>query len=287
MIIISIDVETTGLDLEQCSLLEFSAIVEDTCNIKPLEELPSFSCYIDTGRLITGSAFALNMNKNILELLAKQEKLNGEELKDFRLKNSILNIEDVASSFYSFLQVHNVINPFSDEKGSGLSKEWIDSNGHRHMVSVFTNKSKHIHLNILGKNFGTFDRVFIENIPRWKQMFRIRRRIADPSILLTDWKNDEALPNFQTCMERSGIDGEVSHTAYDDAKDTLHMLRFATNNYSSNKQFTTLKFPTEEEIDNESEEELNKTESVDWNDLKSIYKNAVNWARKYITENNQ
>lgn len=231
MIIISIDTETTGLDLEQCSLLEFSAIVEDTNNVKPIEELPSFSCYIDTGKFFVGSAYALNMNRNIIELLAGQEGLNKEQLEKYRFDNKILKLEEVAEHFYFFLQINKIINPFSKENG-GMGKNWTDFDGNSHLVNVFTNKSEKVHINILGKNFQTFDKVFIERMPRWQQMFHIRRRIADPSILYTDWKKDNAFPNFQTCMERAGINGEVKHTAYEDARDTLIMLRKATKDYT-------------------------------------------------------
>lgn len=230
MKILSIDVETTGLDLENCSLLEFGAIIEDTCDVKPLDELPSFSYIIDTGKNFTGSAYALNMNANIISILAGQENLNKEELEEYRRVNKIISIEDLANHFYYFLQVNN----FIEKKETGFSKmitKWKDFDNKEHLVDLFTNKSSMIHLNVLGKNFATFDRIFIERIPRWKQIFKIRRRIADPAILLTDWKNDDFLPNFQTCMERTGLKGLVSHTAYEDAKDTLLMLRKATNNY--------------------------------------------------------
>jgi DNA polymerase III epsilon subunit-like protein len=232
MKIISIDIETTGLDLEDCKMLEFSAVVEDTNDIKPIEECPSFTCIIENGGLLTGSPYAFNMNKKILEILAGQEKLKGKELEEYRLKHSIIKKEDLATSFYYFLQVHKIINPFNDENGGGLGTNWTDLCGEKHFVTCFTNKSKKVHINVLGKNFGTFDRIFIEKSPRWQQIFKIRKRIADPSILYTDWKNDETLPNFQTCMERADIDGEVSHTAYDDAKDTLTMLRRATKDYT-------------------------------------------------------
>lgn len=229
MIILSIDTETTGLDLEKCSLLQFSAIIEDTNNVKPLEELPHFTCYVDTGSMITGSMFALNMNRNIIEILSKLEVLKGEELKQYRIDNKILNEDEITESLYYFLQINNVINTFDE---GGHVKNHIDLNGESRMVNVFTNKSKRVHLNVLGKNFSTFDKIFMERMPRWKQIFSIRRRIADPAILYTNWKEDNNLPNFQTCMDRSNLEGNVVHDAYYDAKDTLHMLRKATDNYT-------------------------------------------------------
>src|SRR6056297_3418534 len=111
MKIISIDIETTGLNLEQCQMLEFSAVVDDTNDVKPIDELPSFTCYIENGKLLTGSPYALNMNKKILEILSGQEGLNKDQLEKYRMENSILKIEDLATSFYYFLQVNKVIDP--------------------------------------------------------------------------------------------------------------------------------------------------------------------------------
>jgi len=63
---ISIDLETTGLDPENCQILTIGAVIEDTNNIKPMEELPTFHAAI-LHRRIEGSPFAINMNKEIIE----------------------------------------------------------------------------------------------------------------------------------------------------------------------------------------------------------------------------
>ncbi|HUS50924.1 MAG TPA: hypothetical protein VMZ91_12220, partial [Candidatus Paceibacterota bacterium] len=105
MKILSIDVETTGLDTENCMLLEFGAVVEDTLDVKPINECPSFNCIVENSGLLLGSAFALDMNKGILEILAGQERLDKEELIEYRKKYGIVKYEDIASQFYYFLQV--------------------------------------------------------------------------------------------------------------------------------------------------------------------------------------
>lgn len=231
MKILSIDTETTGLELDQCQLLEFSAIIEDTVDLKPISDLPSFTCIVENGGLLTGSSFALNMNARILKILAGQEGLNKEDLEKYRFENKILLKENLAENFYYFLQSVGAIDTKLMQEQGITSRAWTDFNGKEHRVFVFTQKSKKQQLNVLGKNFGTFDMKFIEDLPRWKQMFKIRHRIADPAIYFTDWKKDDSLPGFKKCKERAGIEGEVSHTAYDDAKETIMMLRKATNDY--------------------------------------------------------
>ena len=61
---ISIDLETTGLEKDRYQILSFGAMIEDTENKLPLSEIPKFHAAILHNEL-TGSPFALNMNKKI------------------------------------------------------------------------------------------------------------------------------------------------------------------------------------------------------------------------------
>jgi hypothetical protein len=81
------------------------------------------------------------------------------------------------------------------------------------------------HINVAGKNFGTFDKLFLERLPRWKQLIKMRNRILDPAILFVDWKSDESLPGLNLCKERSKIEGVVTHNALEDAIDVVAVLR--------------------------------------------------------------
>lgn len=71
---VSLDLETTCLVPDPHHILMVSMVVEDTKNIKPLEELPHLTFFVDNGTLITGSPFALQMNAWILKLLADKHK---------------------------------------------------------------------------------------------------------------------------------------------------------------------------------------------------------------------
>lgn len=70
-----------------------------------------------------------------------------------------------------------------------------------------------------GKNFSSFDRPKLEQLPGWeKAMPRIHHRSPDPGSMWWVPKIDGAtLPGLKTCMERAGIGGEVAHTAEEDA----------------------------------------------------------------------
>lgn len=92
-------------------------------------------------------------------------------------------------------------------------------------VPAITNKTEPIKINVAGKNFGTFDKLFLEKLPRWQQLIRIKQRIIDPSILYVDWNKDKELPGLQTCLSKAQIDHTVSHEALDDAIMVIKLLR--------------------------------------------------------------
>ena len=68
---ISIDIETTGLDRENDQVLEIGAIIENTFDPKPFDELPKFHAIILHPRY-EGSSYAINMNKRIFQILAQR-----------------------------------------------------------------------------------------------------------------------------------------------------------------------------------------------------------------------
>jgi hypothetical protein len=90
---------------------------------------------------------------------------------------------------------------------------------------ALTSKTKPVSINVAGKNFASFDKLFLERLPRWQQVIRIRQRMIDPSVIFTNWKDDDTLPNLQTCKERAKIEGIVTHNALEDAWDVIQLLR--------------------------------------------------------------
>lgn len=74
-----------------------------------------------------------------------------------------------------------------------------------------------------GKNFASFDLPFILKTPK-SNLIEIRHRSIDPGTL---WMKptDEKVPNTKECMCRAGIDGEVAHTAVEDAIVVIKLIR--------------------------------------------------------------
>ena len=215
MIYVSVDIETSGLDHEKHKVLSIGAIIEDTEKKLPYEECPKFNAVVLQNE-ITGSPRALTMNKGIIAMIG--EYLEGTDDVRFNM-NTILNYsfyreDDVVKKFYEFLWNNGF---------ATLDSPSTHVNGK--LTPIIDGKTKPITLNVAGKNFGTFDKLFLQELPWWQKLIRTRQRVLDPAILMVDWTNDKSLPNLTQCKERAGIEGIVTHDALEDAWDVIEVLR--------------------------------------------------------------
>ena len=222
MVYLSIDIETTGLSPENHQILSIGVIVEDTTKKLPFHEIPKFHCAI-VREDITGGLFALNLNRDLIETINTWNTSSEEVKKDLEkgLNMIFCKEDEVVQHLFRFLFKHNVLDN---------SLYQIDTNKTREVVGgvsypIIKSNIAKSHLTIAGKNFGTFDKLFLERLPRWQQVFKIRQRIIDPTIIFTDWNNDESLPNLTTCKERAKTGGEVTHDAVEDAWDVIQLMR--------------------------------------------------------------
>jgi len=207
---LSIDIETSGLDPENNQVLSIGAIVEDTDNKLSFDEIPKFHVCILSDQL-TGDPFALQMNRDLIEAMVNYQTAEDQDEKNDLVQMTgmqFLHKEDVVVLFYNFLYRNGFVKSDGTDNFTGL-----------------TSKMKPVTITVAGKNFGTFDKLFLERLPRWKQAIRIRQRIIDPSILFVDWKNDDAIPSLNTCKQRANLDGIVTHNAIEDAWDVIQLLR--------------------------------------------------------------
>lgn len=228
---ISIDIETTGLDPENNQILSVGAIIEDTNNPRPFEEIPKFHVAIKHEQ-ITGSPFAINMNKGLIESIVQYQTSRDQDEKNDLVNFTgmkFLNREEVAIAFFDFLWDNRMIEMEQLDMESFIMGERPSKivNGKRYPIPYSGMPVTYI--NAAGKNFGTFDKLFLEQLPRWKQLFKFRSRIIDPSILFVDWKSDESLPSLNDCKKRANITGEVTHNALEDAWDVIQILRKTYN----------------------------------------------------------
>lgn len=186
---VSIDLETTGLNWETCQILSFGAVIEDRSKNTPIEDLPKFHKIINRD-LIKGEPYALSLNKDIIETI----KIGKSE--------DLIYEQDLTPYFLSFLL----------------------QNGYESMQQASWD-SVSVKINVAGKNFNGFDKRFLEKVPKFFDIIKVGHRVLDPAPLYLE-KGDENLPNLQTCLDRAGINTEVTHDALQDCIDVIKVLRY-------------------------------------------------------------
>ncbi len=191
MIYISIDTETGGLDWDNHSLLEFGAIIEDTKKQLSFDEIPKFSVLLEhPGDKYVGSSFALAMHHEIFKELSSPPN---------KRTMNVIPFNKLGLMFYSWLKENSKYD-FS--------------------------KTGPVKIVVAGKNFGTFDKRFLDNNPDFNKYIRIDSRIVDPAILYYNDEVDENLPNLSECKKRAGLSKiTVDHRAINDAWDVIEVLR--------------------------------------------------------------
>jgi hypothetical protein len=79
---------------------------------------------------------------------------------------------------------------------------------------------------VAGKNFSGFDKLFLAKMPNSRNFIdRIHHRVIDPASLYWEPFTDKELPSSKTCLERAGMSGVVAHTALEDAKMVVNLIR--------------------------------------------------------------
>jgi len=213
---VSIDIETSGLDSENNQVLSIGAIIEDTTKKLPLEDIPKFHCIV-LQRAITGSPYALNMNSNIIKYMSEYLDTDNDGKVALSQFIDFYEKEEVAQKFFDFLWKNGLRYPIPLDREVRM----IDGEA----FPMFGSRVKPLLINVAGKNFGTFDNLFLTKLPWWKKLIIAKQRILDPAMLYVNWGEDEALPSLTECKSRASIKGAVTHDALEDSWDVIQVLR--------------------------------------------------------------
>lgn len=184
---VSIDIETTGLDWRTCQTIEVGAVIDDFET--PIEKLPTFRCYIDHG-IFAGEPYALSMHAEIFRAIARERSHNLEIFPDIY----VFKPDKVADHFATWLSKNGII-------------PW----------------DKFV---VAGKNFGAFDKNFLDLLPGWKEEIRMHHRIIDPGSMYYVPGVDDIPPNMEECFRRAQLPLVVNHKALDDAFDVVKLIRY-------------------------------------------------------------
>lgn len=188
---VSLDIETTGLDPECHNIIEFGAVLDDLAAPESLHSLPYFHCYVlppkTTG--YHGSPDALSMNYKILR------KISGRIMND--VGDSFLQPSEVAPAFRSWCIEHGLL----PDRSAGKS------------------------ILVAGKNIASFDLPFLRaQLPGFNEI-NFSSRVLDPAILYYNPLCDSSPPSMDVCLQRAGFSLDVPHTAVEDAKLVIQLLR--------------------------------------------------------------
>ncbi len=195
---VSIDIETTGLDPETCQILEIGAVIDDWTT--PFKLLPKFRCYVNNG-VITGQPYALSMHSRVLRAIAEgRTVVSGHQHKG-------------AGGWVD----HESVPIYHPDGVGGVFGAWLLSN----RLNPYEKK-----LTVAGKNYGTFDHQFLKRLPQFTEHIKMHHRFIDPGNLYFNPDIDDIPPDTKTCMVRAGIEGDVAHTAVEDAMTVVKLIRY-------------------------------------------------------------
>ena len=220
---LSIDIETTGIDSENDQILSVGIILEDTSKKLPFDEIPKLHLAILRDR-ISGSPFAINMNADLIETLVSYQTAVDQDEKNDMMQFTGMNFvkeDDVAEAVFQFLYVNGISSERPADINVGQQVKLVGGK----LVPVINLRTKPVTITVAGKNFGTFDKLFLERLPNWKKLIRIQQRVIDPAVLFVDWTKDNSLPNLSECKSRAGLPEIVTHNAVEDAWDVIELLR--------------------------------------------------------------
>lgn len=186
---VSIDIETTGLDTEKCQIIEIGAVIDDW--LDPIHQPPTFHCYVKQ-HMYVGEPYAMSMHSEIFRRIATQE---------------------------------DGYNYWYPSEAAGQLGRWMEENG-AYQIDP-TKPDREARAVVAGKNFGTFDDRFLRRLPHFDEWVKYHHRLIDPAMLFWNPLTDTVPPSLKVCMERAGLEGEVAHTALDDALVVAKLIHIA------------------------------------------------------------
>jgi len=187
---VSVDLETTGLDVDVCQVLEVGLVVDDlgwpdVIGEGPYGGRPFIRQVINNGTVV-GEPLALQMNAALLLEIAQ---------------GGGVPVDIADCNLFDFLVHHR-------------ERPWIQGNPTPIVAA--------------GKNVAGFDLPILRKQGFLRTYGYFHHRKCDPAMLY--WQpGDSKPPSLSECLARAGIDEPVEHTACADAWQVIRLLRHKLN----------------------------------------------------------
>lgn len=188
MHLLSIDIETTGLDPTIHQTIEVAMVYTNT--LDPSKKRESFSTLVEH-ELYVGDPFALSMNAAILREIADIQDARKKGLAELRTKL------------------------VTTDQLTGQLELWF-----RYLWEKIIGEK--VKFTPTGKNVGAFDLAFLRMLPRWKAPFH--HRCLDVGPMFWNPLDDGPMPDLKECRKRAGLDPQVDHRALSDAHAVLDVI---------------------------------------------------------------
>lgn len=194
---VSIDIESSGLDIDRCSILEIGLVLDDLEDIKPISELKIARILVLSDGFYCEPRAAV-MNADLIKEIADYDYSKG--MNDQFVGDNVMQC--VCRSHKIPGTLARVMEWFGFEKDSG-----------RYTILP------------AGKNFDKYDRQMLNRVD-WTKTIDPSPAI-DPGSMF--WRpGDKKLPSLDECMKRSEYDGTSHlHSAVHDALDVVRCIRYA------------------------------------------------------------
>lgn len=188
---VSVDIETTGLDSGMCQIIQFGAVYDT--GIGSIDSQQRIEFLVRHPRYVFDGPFAAVMNHGLfVRLKTIEENLK----KGHPTEEYVDGLDGLVRRFDFWLR--------NQCRWDGFSK-----------------------LTMAGKNYATFDRMFLRRSQKYREL-PIHHRTLDPGSMFYDMRHDiEGPPSTEECMRRAGLVGTVKHEALDDALNVCQLIRAA------------------------------------------------------------
>jgi len=250
MKIVGLDLETTGVDVENGSILEIGLVGYDTNNVNSLNDLysaPKLTILIYHQHLNNANIEALALNKELIAEIAELANRFGDSysIENRSFAHLISNQDNhevwlVDNNKATFVMLDWLVRNNLVEKTKYFDKVYNENPNafiddlrnrvinSRHMDGELIDSLKYMFkgITVAGKNVATFDIPYLRNnLPFFKNIVKVKHRMIDPSIVYTV-ASDNEVPNLYNCMKRIGFTSDTAHRAVEDVIDVLVLIYF-------------------------------------------------------------